>query len=106
MRILLDESVPRRLSSLLVGHSVTTVTKQGWSGVSNGQLLAVAAKQFDVLITADRNMQYQQNLANLPMAIIVLIAYSNRLEAIKPLVPNILDTLNKPLPPIVMRIAN
>lgn len=66
MRILLDESLPRRLSQTLAEHAVSTVVEAGWSGIQNGKLLALAAEQFDVFITADQNLQYQQNLATLP----------------------------------------
>lgn len=93
MRILLDESLPRRLSQALIGHTVSTVVEVGWSGVKNGKLLALAAGQFDVFVTADQNLQYQQNLAVLPLAVVVLKANNNRLETLLPLVPCLLDRL-------------
>jgi len=65
MRILLDESLPRRLKTEFVGHEVATVAERGWSGVKNGELLTLAAERFDVFVTADQNLQYQQNLAAL-----------------------------------------
>ena len=83
MRILLDESIPRRLAPLLIGHEATTVTENGWTGIKNGRLLALAANRFDVLLTADRNIEYQQNLSTLPLAILVLVIRSNRLEVVK-----------------------
>jgi hypothetical protein len=98
MRILLDESLPRRLARALGQHTVCTVVEAGWSGVKNGKLLALAAKQFDVFITADRNLQYQQNLAALPLAVVVLVAHDNRLPTLLPLVPTLLAQLEK-LPP-------
>ena len=76
MCILLDESLPRRLSRALAEHTVTTVVEAGWSGVKNGKLLALAAGQYDVFVTADRNLQYQQNLSSLPLAVVVLSAIS------------------------------
>ncbi len=60
MRVLLDESIPRRFGFLLTGHYVRTVQHCGWSGLKNGELLRVAQADFDVLVTADQNMQYQQ----------------------------------------------
>jgi predicted nuclease of predicted toxin-antitoxin system len=63
MRILLDEDLPRRFADLLVGHQVSTVQRSGWSGIKNGQLLALAAPQFDVILTMDRNIEFQQNVA-------------------------------------------
>lgn len=64
--------------------------KCGWAGIKNGRLLALATASFDVLITADRNIEHQQNVATLPLSVLVLVATSNRMEAVEPLVPDIL----------------
>lgn len=93
MRILLDEDVPRRLASLLVGHAVTTVPQAGWAGVKNGRLLALAGSRFDAFVTMDRNLEFQQNLDRLPVAVLVVVAASNRLEQLVPLLPDILSAL-------------
>lgn len=98
MRILLDESLPRDLIAQLPGHAVATVRSAGWSGVKNGKLLALAATRFDVFVTADRNLEYQQNLATLPIAVVVLAARRTRIEAILPLVPELLALLNQLAP--------
>ena len=95
MRILLDESLPRPLSPLLVGHEVSTVAGEGWTSLTNGALLRQAAAVFDVILTADQNIEFQQNLSTLPLAVVVLVAESNRLESLEPLVPAVLDALNK-----------
>ena len=87
MRLLLDESVPSRLGRSLAGHDVRTVVEMGGSGVKNGKLLALAATEFDAFITVDKNLPYQQNLATLPVAVIVLDAPSIELSALLPLVP-------------------
>ena len=79
MKLLLDESLPRKLRDQLTSHSIKTVADMGWSGVKNGRSLALAAPQFDAFITADQNLGYQQNLANLPIAVVVLAAHSNTL---------------------------
>ncbi|MCX7178992.1 MAG: hypothetical protein NTX56_09550, partial [Proteobacteria bacterium] len=79
-------------------HTVSTVVEAGWSGVKNGRLLALAAGQFDVFVTADQNLQYQQNLAALPLSVVVLMANNNRLPTLLPLVPELLVTLEN-LPP-------
>lgn len=79
MRILLDESLPRPLGRLLVGYDVSTVADEGWTKLTNGALLVKAATSFDALLTADQNIEFQQNLATLPLAVIVLVAESNRL---------------------------
>jgi hypothetical protein len=95
MRILLDESLPSELKTELLGHDVLTVQEAGWSGLSNGELLARAAGKFDVFVTADQNLQYQQNLAALPVAVVVLVARSNRMQDLRPLLPDLLSRLPK-----------
>jgi hypothetical protein len=102
MRILLDEDVPRRLGPLLTGHEAETVPRSGWAGVKNGKLLALAATKFDVFLTMDQNIEFQQNLAALPVAILVVEALSNRMEHLLPLVPEILKELNH-IPPKSLR---
>ena len=94
MRILLDEDVPRRLGSLLIGHESSTVPHCGWAGIKNGKLLALAASRFDVFLTMDQNIEFQQNLATLPIAVLVVEALSNRMAHLTPLVPDILRELN------------
>lgn len=102
MRILLDEDLPRRLDALLIGHEVSTVQRRGWSGIKNGKLLALAGADFDAFLTMDGNLEYQQNLSTLPVAILVIEAMSNRIEHLEPLVPGILKALNH-LPPRTLR---
>ena len=87
IRVLLDESVPAKLRRSLPSHAVRTVVEMGWSGVKNGRLLALASKDFDVFVTVDKNLPSQQNLAMLPIAVVVLDAYSNDLASLQPLVP-------------------
>lgn len=69
MRILLDEDLPRRLAAMLVDHEVSTVQRSGWTGIKNGKLLGLAALEFDVFLTMDGNLEFQQNLATLPIAL-------------------------------------
>ena len=95
MRILLDESVPSRLGPLLTGHSAVSVQRRGWASIKNGKLLALAAGEFDVLLTADKGMEYQQNLAMLPVAILIVLARSNRVEDLAPAIPVILEALDQ-----------
>ena len=68
MRILLDEDLPRRLGVLLVGHEASTVQRSGWSGIKNGRLLTLGATKFDVFLTMDGGLEFQQNLSTLPIA--------------------------------------
>ncbi len=98
MRLLLDESVPRRLRTALPKHSVSTVVELGWSGTRNGELLRLASEKFDVFITVDQNLPFQQNASTLPVSVVVLVAPSNKLEALLPLVPK-LEAILKNLEP-------
>ena len=93
MRVLLDECLPRRLSRELPGHEVLTVSEAGWAAVSNGTLLRRAAESFDVFVTVDRNLTFQQNLSDLRIAVVVLVAVSNEFGALKPLMPVVLRLL-------------
>ncbi len=93
VRILLDECVDRRLTASIEGHEVTTVPRRGWAGKKNGELLQLDASEFDVFITVDSNLTDQQNLQQLDLAVAVLIAPTNRLADLQPLVPKMLDRL-------------
>ncbi len=104
MRLLLDESLPKPLTGLLVGHDDRTVAQMGWTKLGNGALLREAAA-FDVLLTADQNIEFQQNLKTLPVAVVVLVAASNRLESLAPLVPGVLQTLETLQPRILVRVG-
>ena len=73
MKILLDECVDRRLASDFVGHEVSTVEQMGWKSKENGELLALAAKRFDVFVTTDRNLSFQQNVGTLEIAVVVMM---------------------------------
>lgn len=89
----MDESVPRRLKRDLRGYETATVTEMGWSGKLNGELLRLAAVEFDVMIIVDQNLQHQQNLKRFDLAFILLVVFNNKYETIAPLVPLILETL-------------
>jgi predicted nuclease of predicted toxin-antitoxin system len=89
MRILLDECVPRPFRQHLAGHDVSTVQEFGWAGKKNGELLALmSANKFEVLLTTDRNLRHQQNLANFGIAVVIMLAATNRLVDLIPLVAN------------------
>ena len=89
MRILLDESLLRKLGQALPEHTVQTVQKRGRSGLKNGKLLRQASGEFDVLITGDQNLEYQQDLSKLPIPVIVMVAATNRIDTLLPLVPEL-----------------
>jgi hypothetical protein len=81
MRILLDECVPRGLRRSLPGHDVATVPELGWSGKKNGELMQfIAAEAFDIFLTVDQNLQFQQKLESAALAVVVLSAPSNQLR--------------------------
>lgn len=90
MKILLDESVPRLLKLRLPQLNISTVQEMGWTGVQNGELLRRAEELFDILITADQNLRYQQNLSGHKLAILVLP--SNQVPLVTRLVP-VVETL-------------
>lgn len=93
MKLLLDECAPHRLKNYFVGHTVSTVEQAGFKGLKNGNLLRAAAGKFEVLITVDKNIEYQQNTTTLPLAIVILSATSSRLESLLPLIPDALKVL-------------
>lgn len=94
MRVLPDEDVPHDLRRELPEHDVSTVTYAGWSGLRNGILLGLAAAAgFQILVTCDRSIQYQQHIPELDLALIVLAVQDTRLPTILPLVPEIRATL-------------
>lgn len=106
MQILLDECVPRRLRRGLPGHDVETVTQMGWSGKKNGELLKLAVAQgFEVLITVDKNLCYQQNIAVAGIAVIVMSAASSRLVDLMPLMPSVLTELGSIRPGDVKEVT-
>ena len=93
MRVLLDECLPRRLKRELVGHHARTAPEMEWASKRNGELLALAVGPFDVFLTADRNLSFQQDVSSFGIAIVVLVAPSNRFEDLRPLVPRILEAV-------------
>ena len=91
--MLLDECVPRKLRRELAGHEVLTVTERGWSGIKNGKLLALAEAEFEVFLTVDQNLKYQQNLKIFNIGIILLSARNNRLKTLLPLMSEAREAL-------------
>lgn len=86
MRILLDECIPRPLKRELTDYNVQTVVEMGWAGTKNGALLKkMVSEGFTVLLTADQNLRYEQNLKQAGVAIVVLVAPSNRMSDLVPL---------------------
>ena len=108
MRLLLDECLDARLRRNLPGHDVSTVQREGWSGVKNGRLLAqiAASGRFDVFVTVDKNMPHQQNLRVIPFAVVVLRARSNRYEHTAPLMAELLARLQELTPGALVTVTS
>ncbi len=104
MRILIDECLNWRLSRGLSGHYAVSAQKMGWTGLKNGELLAQAEKQFDVLITGDRNLDFQRDVATYHIAVIVLHAASTRPHDTLPLMPKVLALLPETKPGSVAEV--
>ena len=106
MRLLLDECVPRPLKHDLPGHDVHTVVEMGWSSKRNGELLQLMlAERFEAFLTVDQNIEFQQNVKASGVAVIVVLARTNRLRELRPLAPKILDALNRVKAGAIMRVG-
>jgi len=104
MKLLIDECLPRALKRLLGDHTCRTVQEMGWAGKKNGLLLSLAEPEFDVLITMDQGFEHQQNLADRRIALLLLVAPSNQLEDLAPVVPSALAALAGIQPGSVVRV--
>ena len=96
MHVLIDESLPRPLAKRLADHDVRTVSELRWTGIDDAALLLRAASMFDALVTAGPSTEFQQNVAQLPIVVVVLVTDTNRIESLEPLIPelrNALETL-------------
>jgi len=95
MKLLLDESVDRALADYFPErYEIMTVSEMGWSGTGNGDLLKIAADAgFEAVITVDKNIEFQQNLSKLPIAVIVLTARRSLIDQLSPLVPQVTSVL-------------
>jgi hypothetical protein len=105
MKVFLDECVDWRLSRDIVGHEVKTARQMGWTAIKNGELLTLASEDFNVFITVDRNLAFQQNLTDLAIAVIVLEARTNRLADLKALIPKLLLSIQSARPGKIERIS-
>ncbi len=106
MKLLLDECVTRFVKPDLAGHEVFTIDEAGLKGLKNGQLLRAASGSFDVIVTVDRNLPHQQNIASLKIAILLLVAKSNAYAALKPLIPHALESLKQIKQGGIMRVGD
>jgi hypothetical protein len=104
VKVLLDHCVPRRFRGLLTGRDVSTTFEMGWAALSNGALLAQARLGFGAFLTVDQNVQFQQNLATLPLPVGIIVAPDNRFETLATYAPTVLDWLSRPLSRELVRI--
>ncbi len=107
MRLLIDECVPRKVKFLFIegGHECETVGEAGFSSKENGELLALADKNFDVFITIDKNIRYQQNIKGRNIAVLIIRPASNDLDDIRPHVPHALAALQSIKPGQVVEVG-
>lgn len=105
MRVLLDECVPKRLRQELSPHNVRTVPELGWASKKNGELLRLAAGHWDVFVTTDQRLSYQQSVSSLAIGVVVLVARRNKLEFLLPLVPELLRAIDEISPGEVRRVG-
>jgi len=95
MKILLDECVTKKLKSLLVGHQVFTIGQMEWTGLKNGILIKQAEKEdFDILLTIDKNICYQQNLTKYNLSIVVLNASNSNIETLQEYLPSFFNQIS------------
>ena len=107
MRVLLDHNVNPRYARLLAGHDVSHTYKMGWAELLNGDLIAVAEREgFEVMITADKNLQYRQSLKDRKLSIIVLNSGRITWPHIEPLSPQVLAILDGPIQPGAFIVVN
>jgi predicted nuclease of predicted toxin-antitoxin system len=103
-RVLFDEDVPRQLRRDLPTFIIRTVQEQGWSALKNGELLRTASNEFAVLLTADKNLQYQQNIATFEIGVVVLASSDTRLPSLRTLLAEIRSAIEDVSPGTVVRV--
>jgi hypothetical protein len=105
LRVFLDHCVPKRLLRLLPEHEVKTAYQMGWAAKKNGELLRLVGGDFEVFITVDQNLRYQQNFASSQLVVIVLIAASNQYDDLAPLIPQVKQAIKDSNPGSVVEIS-
>ena len=106
MRVFIDECIDWRLSRDIIGHDVKTAHQIGWDDVKNGALLALVAGKFDMFVTVDRNLAFQNRVTHLSFAVMVLQAHTNRLADLRPLVPDLLRMMPQVQPGQLVQIGS
>src|SRR5271163_4489082 len=104
MRVLLDECVNPRVRAAFPLHDVKTVQEMGWGGITNGKLLALAQGIFDVFVTLDKNLEYQQNLRLLRFGIVVVDVPDNKIDSYRPIFPELSQAAERVTPGKLIRL--
>jgi hypothetical protein len=105
VKIFLDECVDWRPARDIVGHDVKTARQMDWTAIKNGALLALASEHFDVFVTVDRNLSFQQNLHTFSIAVVVLQAKTNRLADLRPWIPDLLAAIETARPGVARPVG-
>ena len=106
MRVLVDQCLPRHLAAELTGHEATTVRAQGWLGLRNGVLLRAAVDAgFEVFVTNDSSIEFQQNIRRIGIAVIAIVGFRNRMQDLAPIIPQIVEHLTSIEPGQLVTIA-
>ena len=106
MRVFIDECVDWRLARDIAGHDVKTAHQMGWAGVKNGALLALVTGNFDLFVTVDRNLAFQNRVMQLSFAVVVLRAHTNRLADLRPLVPELMRAIGRAQPGALFQVGS
>jgi predicted nuclease of predicted toxin-antitoxin system len=106
MRILLDENVPKKFKRVFPNDEVFTVTEMGWAGIKNGALLKLAEGEFEVMVTVDKSIPYQNNFTDKQIILLTFLVKQNKIEALLPLVPAALEALSTASPGQIINISS
>lgn len=104
-RVLFDENIPRRIRRELPEYEVRTVQEQGWSGLTNGELLRAAQENFSVLLTADKRLQFQQSIAAFRIAVVVVSVASITPSNVRSVMGRIKSAIEQAQPGSVVVVA-
>jgi hypothetical protein len=106
MRVLLDECVNPRVKNAFAKHEVRTVIEMGWGGITNGRLMALVQQRFDVFVTIDQNLEYQQNLTKLTFGLVVVAVPDNNIKYYRPIFAELMKAAESVRPGQVIHIVS
>lgn len=106
MRILLDENVPKKFKRAFPNDEVATVTEMGWAGIKNGELLKLAEGEFEVMVTVDKSIPYQNNFTDKQIILLTFLVKQNKIELLLPLVPAAIEALSTASPGQIINLSS